>query len=238
MTGYSKIKNTKFVNPIDSALQIEGGRRLIERLIHLLNLRNRIELADLIGVTAGTLSTWTTRKTVPYELLVRLHLATGVSMEYLCFGEGEQNQDIFAKSYGSTVPVYKDGETYIPAEVAEKEACLKLPELEAYSIENGRLVAEAEYVISDNLAAVIGIDVIAADKAIHEDSNIVFINSKETTPTYGRYLFSIADIFQLGELRMLPDGLVYLFHGGDKYPIDPNTTIIHGKVVSVLKKSK
>ncbi|GGI82287.1 hypothetical protein GCM10007978_20100 [Shewanella hanedai] len=235
MTGYSKVKNTKFVTPIGTPTQVDGGRVLIERLIHLFKLRNRIELADLIGVTAGTLSTWTTRQTVPHELLIRLHLATGVSMEFLCFGEGDQNQDVFAKSYGSTVPVYKDGEAYIPAEVAEKEAMFKLPELEAFSIENGQLVAEAKYVISDNLAAVIGIDVIAADKAIHDDSNIVFINSKETTPTYGRYLFSIADIYQLGELRMLPDGHVYLFHDGEKYPINPATTKIHGKVVSVLE---
>lgn len=234
MTGCSKLKNTKFVNPIDSPVQIEGGRRLIERLIHLFNLRNRIELADLIGVTAGTLSTWTTRKTVPHELLIRFHLVTGVSMEYLCFGEGDQNQDVFAKSYGSTVPVYKDGEAYIPAEVS-KASSLKLPSIKAYSIENGQLSASSEFLIDHKLAEVIGFDAIEADKVIREGSSLVFINSKETTPTLGRYLFSIADIYQLGELRMLPDGHVYLFHDAEKYPIDPTTSKIHGKVVSILK---
>ena len=235
MTEYSKIKNTKFVNPIDSPVQIEGGRRLIERLIHLFNLRNRIELADVIGVTAGTLSTWTTRKTVPYELLLRLHLATGVSMEYLCFGEGEQNQDIFSKSFGSTVPVYKDGEVSVPAEDAENATSFKLPELRTYSIENGQLVAEAKFLVDGNLATAIGIEAMEADKAIHDENKIVFINSKETTPTHGRYLFSINGAYQLGELRMLPDGNTYLFHKSDKYSIDPYTTKIHGKVVSVLE---
>lgn len=234
MTGYSKLKSTEFVKPIDSIVQIEGGRRLIERLIHLFNLRNRIELADLIGVTAGTISTWTTRKTVPHELLIRLHLVTGVSMEYLCFGEGDQNQDVFAKSYGSTVPVYKDGEAYIPAEVS-KAGSSKLPSIKAYSIENGQLSASSEFLIDPKLAEVIGFDAIEADKVIREGGSLVFINSKETTPTLGRYLFSIANIYQLGELRMLPDGHVYLFHDGDKYPIDPTTSKIHGKVVSILE---
>ncbi|MGI2152907.1 hypothetical protein ACROAK_08480 [Shewanella oncorhynchi] len=40
---------------------------------------------------------------------------------------------------------------------------------------------------------------------------------------------------QIGDLRILPDGHVYLLDASDKYQVDPNTTKIHGKVVSVLE---
>ncbi|WP_227257081.1 hypothetical protein [Shewanella baltica] len=48
-------------------------------------------------------------------------------------------------------------------------------------------------------------------------------------------MFVINDTYQIGDLRMLPDGHVYLFHAGYKYQVDPNTTKIHGKVVSILE---
>lgn len=235
MSNYCKAKNAKYKINISSPADYDGGRLIIERLIHLFRVRNRVELADLIGVTPGTLSTWTTRETTPHELLIRLHLATGVSMEYLCFGEGEQKQDVFAKSYGSTIPVYKDGETYIPADLAEKSASYKLPAIKAYSIENGKLIARSEFIIDQKLITLIGVEAVDADKAIHESGNLIFINSKETTPTHGRYLFSIGDIYQLGDLRLLPDGKVYYVDGPDKYPIDPDTTTVEGKVVSILE---
>jgi hypothetical protein len=235
MSNLVNIKNHKFRYQLNTPLNYQGGKEVIYRLLHLFGVNNKIELGDLLGITPGTFATWQTRKTTPYELLVRVHLATGVSMEYLCFGEGDQNQDVLAKSYGSTIPVYKDGEAYVPADVAEKAASYKLPAIKSFSIENGQLIPTSEFVVDEKLIAMIGFDAVEADKAIHENGGLAFINSKENTPTQGRYLFSIGDICQLGELRLLPDRIVYYVVGQDKYPIDPNTTTVHGKVVSILQ---
>jgi hypothetical protein len=89
MSGYVKYKHDKMFENLNKPIDCDGGKVLIERLMHLFEVNTRIELGDLIGVTAGTLSTWTTRNATPFELLIRVHLLTGWPMEYICFGVGD-----------------------------------------------------------------------------------------------------------------------------------------------------
>ncbi len=66
--------------------------------------------------------------------------------------------------------------------------------------------------------------------------NYIFKDKKATTVTKSFYLFAVNDVYQLGELRQLPDGKVYFIDGDDKYVINHETTKIQGKVVSILEK--
>lgn len=231
MTNLVNIKRSTFRYPLDKPCSFEGGKTIIERLITLFKVRNRVELGDVLGITTGTIATWQTRNTIPFELLVRIHLATGVSMDYLCFGGDESSEDVM-KHAVSNVPQYKDGEVIT---VEERLATYRLPSLKIFSIENGHLKPSSEIYTDKSFMRIAGIEGVDSDLAIKDSHLMMFINSHETLVSNGRYLFAVNDVYQIGDMRMLPDGHVYLFHDGEKYQVDPKTTKIHGKVVSVLE---
>lgn len=226
MSDYYKLKNNKFRFLLDKPLQCDGGRVLIERLIHLFKIKNRIELADLIGVSAGTLSTWTTRETVPHELLIRIHLATGVSMEYLCFGTG--------LAYGESLFHVNEPKPQTQIK-SEPDEAYRMPMLNVFNIENGKLCQIERFRIDDGFFFINRIAPRTEDFLLKVDGKYCFVNASETIVTKGTYLFSVNGSHQVGELRQMPDGNTYFFDGDDKYPINTDATKIHGKVVSVLE---
>ncbi|MEZ9198556.1 helix-turn-helix domain-containing protein [Shewanella sp. 10N.286.54.B9] len=222
MSGFVKYKNDKTFKELNKPLNCDGGRHLIERLIHLFEVRNRVELSELIGVTPATLSTWTTRQTTPYELLIRIHLLTGWSMEYLCFGKGERGGNNEATESSN----YK---------IRESSLTYHRSVLKVFTIKNGSLEPYEKFEATDNVIGHFKIKGNDHDLVIKDSDNLLFINSEENEGVSGKYLFSTNNRYQLGELKLLPDGNTYLLDGDEKYPITPEVTKIHGKVVSELK---
>lgn len=62
-----------------------GTKLLLKVMCELFNLSSKPELSKVIGVSQGTLSTWTTRNMLPTELMIRLHLVTGIDTAKLCY---------------------------------------------------------------------------------------------------------------------------------------------------------
>lgn len=231
MKNLVNIKNTRFRIPLNTVPEYDGGETVILRLLSLFGVRHRLELGDLLSVSSGTFATWKTRNTTPFELLVRIHLATGVPMEYLCFGQESDSVDLM--KYGvSTKTEYIDGQVI---GVQERLASYRLPSLKIFSIENGNLKPSTEICADKTFMQLVGVAGDDSDLIVKDSNKLMFINSNETTVSNGQYLFTINGIYQLGNLGMLPDGHVYLFRDVDKYQVDPNTTKIHGKVVSFFE---
>ncbi|WP_417762212.1 helix-turn-helix domain-containing protein [Shewanella sp.] len=224
------MKFGKFRYDLDKPIHIDGGKPLIERLIHLFKLSNRLELAEIIGVSVGTLSTWTTRSTVPHELLLRLHFATGANIEYLCFGTGPE----FPHSGKQSV----DGVSDVTAiyAITEPDEALSLPIMKVKAIDNGKLVPYVNYRIDANAMVEFGLFPKQNDFVIKQSGKYFFISSTETTVTDGQYLYSVGGIHKIGEMKLLPDNKVYLIDSGERYEVDLASTKIHGKVVSVLAR--
>lgn len=223
MSGYVKYKNDNKFKELCKPLSYEGGRELIERLIHLFELRNRVELADLIGVTPATLSTWTTRQTTPHELLIRIHLLTGWPMEYLCFGTGERNaiEPVTVEDFSNTID--KPTLTY------------NRGVLQVYTIKNGGLEPYEKFEATSNIIEHFKVKGNNGDIVLKDGDKLLFIDSQETTISHGKYLFTVNNIHQLGELRLMPDGKVHLSEHGVRYPVDTSAMKIIGKVVSILQ---
>lgn len=230
MNHFVNMKFGKFRYDLNKPIQIEGGRVLIERLLHLFKLKNRLELAEIIGVTVGTLSTWTTRSTVPHELLLRLHFATGANIEYLCFGTGPEFPEGGKQSVelvNEERPVYN---------LVESDEALKLPILKIKTIDNGKLTPYVNYRLDSNAMIEFGLFPSRDDFAIKSTGAYYFISSSETTVTDGKYLYSVGGIHKLGNMKLLPDNKVYLFDDGERFEVDLSKIKIHGKVVSILER--
>jgi hypothetical protein len=252
-----KINISKFRYSLTTPAHYDGGSVLIERLVSLFKVPSKVELGDLFGVTIGTLSTWHTRKTTPHELLCRIHLATGVSMHFLCFGKEWEDvvalRDKAKKSVTQSLAggfssetmknpnfgLFADNSDNASINVSDVTAHYSIPEVmlyksDVYSIEGGSKLKSGAYQSNEILWEHIGVSPNNV-LVIRHNQATYFVNPEINTVTKGLYLFTINDVHQIGELKQLPDGQVYLIDENDKYQINQETTEVIGKVVSILK---
>lgn len=228
MSGYVKYKHDKLFENLSKPLNCDGGKVLIERLISLFEVRNRVELSDLIGVTPATLSTWTTRDTTSHELLIRIHLLTGWPLEYLCFGVGD-----LSKIKGKTITHFSEQVN----RVAEPTLAYNRGVLQVYTIDNGHLAPYEKIEATSNLINHFQPKGHKDCVVVKQHENLLFIDTTQNQANQGQYLFKVNEAHQIGEFKLLPDGKIYLLEDGERYPVDPSVTQIVGKVVSVLQKS-
>ncbi len=231
MNNLVKLKNTKFTHPLTSQVKADGGKDIVERLIRLFGVRNRLELAEVLDTHPGTFSTWQTRNTTPYEMLIRIHLATSVPLDYLCFGHGKGVPDIF-KNMDTDMNIE-------PAEFIEQvaaEASVQNSEslltISINVIHNGGLLKTEEFAVDGQFHSRFGIT--NEDFAIEQSGDLLFVNTQQQVITKGDYLFSVNGAHQIGELKQLPDGNIYFYDDGEKHLVDTSSTEVLGKVVSVL----
>lgn len=80
----------------------KGGRAAIERMIDAYGCGTKTALAELLGISKGTLSNRFLRDTFPADYVIQCALETGVSLEWLATGAGNMFTDI--KTDLATVP--------------------------------------------------------------------------------------------------------------------------------------
>jgi hypothetical protein len=228
MSGYVKYKHDQKLKNLDKPFAYDGGKDLIDRLINLFELRSRVELGDLLGVTPGTISTWTTRETTPYELLIRIHLLTGWPMEYLCFGTGD-----LTKLKGDTDQHFSEKAN----EVAKPALSYDRGVLQIYTIENGHLTQYEKIEATVNLLQYCKVRGNENDLIVKDGFDLLFINTRENQVNQGRYLFKVNQTHQLGMMKLYPDGKIYLLEEEERYLVDESVTQIVGKVAATLKQT-
>ncbi|MCL1127511.1 helix-turn-helix transcriptional regulator [Shewanella surugensis] len=190
----------------------DGGSAILDRLLVVYGVETRPQLASCIGVSTGTMSTWQTRKSTPYEMLIRVSLATNARLEFLCFGEK---------------PVFNDEPVIIE----------KTPLVEFKTLESGYLSEPSTIRIDEEILTTYQLKKESC-LAIKSGTKTHFIDIDETEVFKGVFLFNVNKHYQIGEFKTLPDGKIYLIEDGDKYPVDLNETTIKGKVVATLDTSK
>lgn len=203
----------------------DAGEQIIKRLIKVLNVTTKAEFSKVTSVSIGTLATWHTRKVTPYELLCRIHLATGVSMHFLCFGREWEPKE--SRSNQISYAVNEVTSEYSDIDVVK-------PCANTFILDNGNLITKSKYIANAYFWSNTGISP-DSDVIVISDNKSYFINKKSSTVSKGFYLFSVNNVHQIGELRQLPDGKIYFFDGDDKCEINHKATNVHGKVVSILE---
>ncbi|MBE8232688.1 MAG: bacteriophage CI repressor, partial [Endozoicomonadaceae bacterium] len=153
---------------------------------------------------------------------------TGVPLDYLCFGHGKGVPDIFKNTNMNSEQ--DEVVERIQSEYSVQKSEL-LPTISINVIHNGGLLKTEEFAVDGQFHSRFRIT--ADDFAIEQSGDLLFVNTHQKVITKGDYLFSINGSHQIGELRQLPDGNIY-FYDDDKYLVDTTSTVIHGKVVSVL----
>ncbi|NAX49111.1 hypothetical protein CAG70_19155 [Photobacterium halotolerans] len=187
-------------------LSYEGGKNVTSRLVEALHLSEYKELTEVLGVGKGTISTWHQREQTPFEIAVRVHLTTGVSLRWLLLGEGEMYEQAAApkeKLQVMQVPLFslKDGEfTPQKAMTLDSRFINTLPEFD-------RLIV------------------------VQQANQLVYIDANKTKPVSGVYLIRIDGDVSINSLQKLLGNKVAIEFSNSTVQLDERDIEVLGKVV-------
>lgn len=95
-----KLANASLKNPsgdlhgkkLHELVLASGGKAVLRRILDSYGFRTQKELGDLLAISSGTISTWIRREYFPGDVVVTCALDTGVSLQWLATGKGEQSR--------------------------------------------------------------------------------------------------------------------------------------------------
>ena len=155
-----------------------GGRDFTDKLKEVTGCSSYDLLADYYGIPKSTIFTWHQHNRTAYELIIRQHLATGVSVRYLALGEGEPYPEV-ASTQNTSISLSKF--SIVNGELNKKGTM----ELGASTLEDFDLDANNTIVIQ-------------------QDGKLLFINKAESQPASGSYLLNIDGVLSINHLQRLP----------------------------------
>lgn len=161
-----------------------GGKEVIERLMQATNTRSNQALADAFGLSKSTVGTWRHRNLVPYEIVIRLHLETGISIRWLTLGQGEP---------------YDGASEY--TQVSKKNESKQIVDADCFRIENGQLVNQGTLALDK--AFLNELDVINV-MAIKDGQSTFLVNKESRQAVSGTYLVDMDGLLSLNEIQRLP----------------------------------
>ncbi|MBD8515193.1 phage repressor protein CI [Photobacterium sp. CAU 1568] len=186
----------------------QGGKDITQRLEKALKTKGNMGLAKVLGISRATISTWHQRNQTPFEVVVRVHLATGASLKWLILGEGEMYVSDDSNAGRNTVNLpyfsFKDGD------LVEEE---KL-QFDRRYLESKRVL------VSDNLIVVA------------KNGDLVFVDKSFDKAISGQYLIKIDGDVSINSLQKLPGNKVAIEFSNSTVQLDERDIEVLGKVIS------
>ncbi|OOE45097.1 helix-turn-helix domain-containing protein [Salinivibrio kushneri] len=189
------------------AFEYSGGRQFVERVVQVLGLKYMKDLPDKLNIGAGTQSTWIQRNVTPFEIAIRVHLATGASMRWLVLGEGE------------------------PYPTASGNVDFMV----TYGLTNGRLDDHHQVHIDDKTLRAFGLEP-DSTHIIDDDGTYYFIDTKERAVSSGTYLICIDGVHSISKLQRLPNKVVSVTYPDLSFEVNESELEVLGKVKASLSK--
>ncbi|MGF1876689.1 helix-turn-helix domain-containing protein [Photobacterium frigidiphilum] len=186
-------------------LLYEGGKIVTSRLVKALQLSEYKELTEVLGVGKGTISTWHQRDQTPFEIAVRVHMTTGVSLKWLLLGEGE---------------MYEDG---------KPNAATSKVELPYFELKNGDLIDKGKMFFDPQFLE--GMPEAEHLMLVEHEGQKLFVDTSNTKVISGKYLVSFDGLTTVNELHRMPGGKMYMNFNGEKMEVEEQQVEILGKVV-------
>ncbi len=163
-----------------------GGKDLTSRFVKALGLSQFKELTDKLGIGHGTVSTWHTRNQTPFEVAVRIHLSTGVSLKWLLLGEGE---------------MYEGG---------KPNAATGKVELPYFELKNGDLIDKGKMFFDPQFLE--GMPEAGNLLLLEHGGQKQFVDTSVNKAISGNYLVKIDDDYSITCLHKIPGKKIMMVH--------------------------
>lgn len=192
----------------------KGGKNVTEKLKTVTGCKTYDEMAVAFNIPKSTIFTWHTRDMTPYEIAIRAHLTTGVSLKWLLLDEGEAfNEDSSRNSVNTNIPKIIKIETISNGEISDSSEI------------NLDFVAMARYGLTQSNTRIIDLD-----------GTLLFINTEETKPISGRYMLDIDGAMSVNHLQRLPGKKLAMSYGNTSVEVAEDDITVLGRVALVMEK--
>ncbi|MUK70322.1 transcriptional regulator [Aliivibrio fischeri] len=186
-----------------------SGRDVVENLKNVTKSRDLLALADVIGVPRSTISTWNTRNMTPFEVLIRIHLETGVSMKWLALGVG------------------------VAFPENEESKVANATSINSFRLRSGTLEETNSFVLDKSISEELESENLILVK---EDSQRLLIDKESTHATSGKYLIDMDGSFSINELQRLPGKKLAISFNGSTINVEESDIKVVGRVAMVMGK--
>lgn len=89
-TSFCAATRTGKGKPLYDEIMANGGKPVLRRIMDAYGFTLQKQLCELLEISSGTVSTWVRRNYFPGDVVVACALDTGVSLQWLATGKGEQ----------------------------------------------------------------------------------------------------------------------------------------------------
>lgn len=205
----------------DNKLKIDqisylGGKDVIKKLMKVTNSERQQDIADVFDIPKSTIATWRQRDLTPFEIAIRTHLRTGVSLEWLLLDKGDP--------YPQT-PTQKH--------ITKKNESKTIFDVDCFRIEDGQLVGSGTIAFDKSLLDEVG--VINA-MAIKDGLKTVLINKESRQAVNGTYLVDMDGLLSLNEIQRLPGKKLAISFNGSTIQVDELDVKVVGRVAVVMER--
>ncbi|AOY11810.1 hypothetical protein BGL48_12020 [Salinivibrio sp. SS3] len=197
----------KSLQPQIKPFPYSKGRALIEKMKQITNVSTDLQFADVIGISKSTIATWVNREMTPFEIVIRLHLATGVSLRSLLLDDGE----LFDKAF--------DG----------------VEEVEGRRLINGRLEKSQPVLFDPIVLNDFGVKAVQS-KVVELDNEKLLVNFEETSASSGRYVIDIDGTVSINQIQRLPGKRLAINFNESSFTVTDDEISVLGRVVMSMKK--
>lgn len=180
---------------------------MIEKMKQITNVSTDLQFADVIGISKSTIATWVNREMTPFEIVIRLHLATGVSLRSLLLDDGE----LFDKAF--------DG----------------VEEVEGRRLINGRLEKSQPVLFDPIVLNDFGVKAVQS-KVVELDNEKLLVNFEETSASSGRYVIDIDGTVSINQIQRLPGKRLAINFNESSFTVTDDEISVLGRVVMSMTK--
>ena len=193
-----------------------GGKDVIKKLIEVTNSDRQQDIADVFGIPKSTIATWRQRDLTPYEIAIRLHLSTGVSLEWLLLDKGEP--------YPQT-PTQKH--------ITDKNETKTLFDIDCFSINDGKMAGKGTLSFDKVLLDELDVSNVIAIK----DSTTTFLVNKDSNQAVsGTYLVDMDGLLSLNQIQRLPGKKLAISFNGSTLTVEEDEVKVVGRVALMMEK--
>ncbi|OSN04713.1 repressor [Lonsdalea iberica] len=191
-------------------IMASGGKSVLRRILDAYGFSMQKDLAELLDISSGTISTWIKRGYFPGDVVVSCALDTGVSLRWLATGKG----DMFD----------------VPSQGAATTKAISIPK---QKLESGVLSDAGEWQMDAALSAVDKRFLVFIDGVSHS----WLVNTDVKNVGNGRWVINIDNFYDVYDIARLPGGKLKLSNNSVSFDCNASDVTPFGAVLFTLEKN-
>lgn len=207
------------------------GETFTQTLKESLGLSTFAELADATNVSRQTISTWNAHNRNSHELVVRIHLRTGIPVHELILPKGYPLTDLHHSFWGSQ----KTTDSVVKSPGAERQnPQLEIVVIKSFCLSNSQLVPTGEMPYAQRMFNSWDLDA-ACTVEIETNEGRFLVDKNQDDAVSGEYLIDMSGRISINHIQRLPNKLAVVF-GHSTVEVSEEDIKVIGRIVVALEK--